>query len=66
MQTALNLSDREIEDLKRWSATQDAETAVRKTFEEFLRYLRRRQLLELPGQVQMDESWRELNGAEGE
>lgn len=64
MQTALDLTDREIEDIKRWSACQDAEVAVRKTFDEFLRYLRRRQLLELPGKVEMDDSWRELDDAE--
>ncbi len=53
----IRLTDRELDELKRWAATEDSDIALERAKEEFLRFIRRRQLLELPGNVHMDMDW---------
>jgi hypothetical protein len=64
MSTVVDLSEQELAELKALTRQTDAAAAVRTAMTEYVRYVRRQRLKELSGEVQMEDSWAELEGAE--
>jgi hypothetical protein len=64
MTTQVYLTDQEIAELRRHTNQSDAAAAIRTAMMEYLRYVRRMQLKELSGNVEMEENWSELENAE--
>jgi hypothetical protein len=64
MTTAVDLTEQEIAELKELTNQVDVATAIRTAMTEYLRYVRRMQLKELSGRVEMQENWAELENTE--
>ena len=64
MTTTVDLNDRELRDLCEVTQQTDVALAVRTAMTEYIRYVRRQQLKELSGKVEMDDNWRQLEAAE--
>jgi hypothetical protein len=65
MPTVVELTEQELAELKELTHEADAAVAVRTAMTEYLRYVRRMQLKQLSGRVEMQENWMALEGAEG-
>jgi hypothetical protein len=64
MTTVLELTDKELAELKDLTKEEDPPTALRRAFLEYIRYAKRMRLKELSEQVQMQDNWRELEDVE--
>ncbi len=64
MSTVVELTDLEIAELKAVTKVQDVSAAIRAAMTEYIRYVRRMQLKELSGRVEMLDNWREQEVAE--
>jgi hypothetical protein len=64
MSTFVDLSEQELAELKTLTRQSDAAAAIRMAMSEYVRYVRRQQLKELSGQVQMEDNWAELEDTE--
>lgn len=64
MQTFVELTDEQVAQLKEFTEQEDLSAATRIAVEEYIRYVLRKRLIELSGQFEMQESWREMDEAE--
>jgi hypothetical protein len=64
MSTVVELTDQEIAELKAVTKVQDVSVAIRAAMTEYIRYVRRMQLKELSGRVEMLDNWRQQEAAE--
>jgi hypothetical protein len=64
MTTMIDLTERELTELKTLTNQVDAAAAVRCATTEYLRFARRKRLKELSGRVEMEENWPALEEAE--
>ena len=64
MSTVVELTEQEIAELKAVTKADDVSSAIRTAMTEYVRYLRRMQLKELSGRVEMLDNWREQEAAE--
>ncbi len=64
MPITVELSEREMAELKELTQQQDPSAAVRLAAVEYVRYLKRMRLKEASGQVEMEDNWRSLENAE--
>ena len=64
MSTVVELTEQEIAELKAVTKAGDVSSAVRTATTEYVRYVRRRELKELSGRVEMLDNWREQEAAE--
>ena len=64
MTTALDLTEKELSELKDLTKENDPSTALRLAVAEYIRYAKRMRLKELSGQVEMQDNWRELEQRE--
>jgi hypothetical protein len=62
--TVVELTEEEIAELKTVTKADDVGSAIRTAMTEYIRYVRRMQLKELSGRVEMLDNWRELEAAE--
>jgi hypothetical protein len=60
----IDLTERELAELKALTNETDPAVAVRSAMAEYLRFARRMRLKELSGQVQMEDNWQSLEEAE--
>jgi hypothetical protein len=64
MTTAVDLSEKELSELKALTNETDAAAALRVAVAEYIRYAKRMRLKELSDQVEMEDNWREMEVAE--
>lgn len=64
MSTVVELTEQEIAELKAVTKADDVSSAIRTAMIEYVRYVRRMQLKELSGRVEMLDNWREQEAAE--
>ncbi len=64
MTTVLDLSDKELSELKELTKESDASVALRSALNEYIRYAKRMRLKELSTQIEMDDNWRALEKSE--
>jgi hypothetical protein len=64
MTTILDLSDKELLELKELTKEKDASAALRLALHEYVRYAKRMRLKELSDQVEMEDNWQELEKME--
>jgi hypothetical protein len=64
MPTIVELTDRELAELRAYTKASDDAAAVRLAMTEYLRLARRVQLKQISGQVSMEENWQSLEAAE--
>jgi hypothetical protein len=64
MATIVDLTDQEIAELKQFTNEEDVETAIRTAMREYLRYVRRMQLIKSSGRVKIQDNWMELENRE--
>ena len=64
MSAVVELTEQEIAELKAVTKADDVSSAIRTATTEYLRYVRRMQLKELSGRVEMLDIWREQEAAE--
>ena len=64
MSTVVELTEQEIAELKAVTKADDVSSAIRTATTEYVRYVRRMQLKELSGRVEMLDNWREQEAAE--
>lgn len=60
MTTTVEVSTDQLAEVQAASQEPDPQAAVRIAMEEYLNYVRRLQLKQLSGRVQMDDNWRQL------
>ncbi len=66
MSTTIDLTDQEAQVLRELTQMQDVAEAARVAIQEFVRYRKRMNLIALFDQVEMDDSWRELEHHTGD
>src|SRR5579871_5106947 len=64
MTTSLDLSEKEISELKNLTKEDDLSAALRTALSEFFRYAKRMRLKELSDKVEMLDNWKELENLE--
>jgi hypothetical protein len=64
MTTMLDLTEKELSELKDLTKEKDASAALRLALVEYIRYAKRMRLKELSGQVEMDDNWRNIEQRE--
>jgi hypothetical protein len=64
MTTVVRIPEAELSELKEHFKEKNEAKAIRKAVAEYLRYLRRKDLIKLSGRVVMQDDWHELEGAE--
>jgi hypothetical protein len=64
MTTALDLTDKELAEIKALTKETEPAAALRAALVEYIRYAKRMRLKELSGQVEMQDNWQELEQAE--
>jgi hypothetical protein len=64
MTAVLELSDKELLELKDLTKESDASAALRLALNEYIRYAKRSRLRELSDQVEMTDNWQELENLE--
>jgi hypothetical protein len=64
MTTMLDLSEKELSDLKDLTKQADTSAALHLALVEYIRYAKRMRLKELSGQVEMADNWQELEQTE--
>ena len=64
MTAVLDLSEKELLELKTFTKENDTTVALRLAFNEYIRYAKRMRLRELSDQVVMQDNWQELEKLE--
>lgn len=64
MTAVLNLTDDELSELREYCQQSDLSSAVAEAVRGYIRYRKRSRLIELADQVEMDDSWSELEQRE--
>jgi hypothetical protein len=64
MTTSLDLSEKEVIELKKLTNEDDLSAALRAALGEFFRYAKRTRLKELSDKVEMQDNWKELESLE--
>lgn len=64
MRTTLDIEAKLLEDALRFSGERTKTAAVEAALREYVRLKRKEMLLSLPGQVQIEDNWRELRQME--
>ena len=64
MTTSIQLSDMEERELCEVTRKTDVAAAVRTAVSEHIRFVRRQQLMDLAGKIEMTEAWRDMDAAE--
>jgi hypothetical protein len=64
MTTVVRIPEAELSELKEHFKEKNEAKAIRKAVAEYLRYLRRKDLIKLSGRVVMQDDWHELEEAE--
>ena len=64
MTTAIELTDRELAELKELTQQSDARAALRSALLEYIRFAKRLRLKQLGGKVKMENNWAELEKLE--
>lgn len=64
MTISLELSERELDDIRSFTGENDASAAIRTALLEYVRYARRMGLKALSGKVEMEENWPTLESLE--
>ena len=64
MTASLDLSEKELLELKRLTKENDPSAALRLALQEYIRYAKRMRLKELSDQVEMQDNWQELEKLE--
>jgi metal-responsive CopG/Arc/MetJ family transcriptional regulator len=64
MSISVDLSDDLLDEIKRATNESDPSAAIRAAAVEYVRYIKRMQLIELSGRVEMEDNWRELEELE--
>jgi hypothetical protein len=64
MTTMLDLTDKELSELKELTKESDPSAALRLALMEYIRFAKRIRLKELSEQVEMEDNWRELEQRE--
>lgn len=60
MTAVMDLSEKELLELKALTKENDTSAALRLAFNEYIRYAKRMRLRELSNQVEMQDNWQEL------
>ena len=64
MRTTLTIDDSQVHDLMRVTGQSSPVSAIRHALDDYLRQSRKRKVLALRGQIQIDDNWRELRALE--
>ena len=64
MRTTLTIDDVQAEDLMQATGQSSAVAAIRQALEDYLRQARKKKVLALRGQVQVEDNWRDLRALE--
>lgn len=64
MVATVHLTDEELSDLKDLTNQSDVSEAIRVAMKDYIRYIRRMQLKELSGKVEMLDNWQQLEQRE--
>ncbi len=64
MRTTLTIDDDQVKNLMRITGQSSPVAAIRHALDDYLRQRRKRKVLALRGQIQIDDNWRELRGLE--
>lgn len=64
MTTEISLTKRELEELKELTREPNRTAALRLALKEYIRFAKRRRLIELAGAVTMSDNWEELEQRE--
>ena len=66
MRTTLTIDDMQAEDLMQATGQTSAVAAIRQALDDYLRQARKKKVLALRGQVQIEDNWRDLRALEVE
>ena len=66
MRTTLTIDDVQAEDLMQATGQTSAVAAIRQALEDYLQQARKKKILALRGQVQVEDNWRDLRALEVE
>jgi Bacterial antitoxin of type II TA system, VapB len=66
MRTTLTIDDVQAEDLMQATGQNSAVAAIRQALDDYLRQARKKKVLALRGQVQIEDNWRDLRALEVE
>jgi Bacterial antitoxin of type II TA system, VapB len=66
MRTTLTIDDVQAEDLMQATGQNSAVSAIRQALDDYLRQARKKKVLALRGQVQIEDNWRDLRALEVE
>ena len=66
MRTTLTIDDVQAQDLMQATGQSSAVAAIRQALDDYLRQARKKKVLALRGQVQIDDNWRQLRALEVE
>ena len=64
MRTTLSIDDGQVQELMRCTGQSSPVSAIRHALDDYLRQSRKRKVLALRGQIQMDDNWRQLRALE--
>ena len=64
MVTSIELSEQELAELRDLTEQSDSLEAIRVAMRDYIRYARRMRLKQLSGQVEMTDTWRQLEESE--
>jgi hypothetical protein len=64
MTATIDLTDDELEDIRKLTRVNDVTAAIRSALQEYIRYARRMHLKSLSGHVTMENNWLALEAAE--
>ena len=64
MTTSIQLSDLEERELCEVTQQTDVANAIRTAVSEHIRFVRRQQLMDLAGKIEMSDAWRDMDEAE--
>ncbi len=64
MRTTLTIDDMQAEDLMQATGQSSAVAAIRQALDDYLRQARKKKVLALRGQVQIEDNWRDLRALE--
>jgi hypothetical protein len=66
MRTTLTIDDMQVEDLMQATGQSSAVGAIRQALDDYLRQARKKKVLALRGQVQIEDNWRDLRALDVE
>jgi hypothetical protein len=64
MRTTLTIDDVQVEDLMQATGQTSVVAAIRQALDDYLQQARKKKVLALRGQVQIDDNWRDLRALE--